>query len=481
MPAVFAVKKAIGPNVQLCQAEDITPSGMTMKRPRGTFIVPRTEVDLAFALPGSQEEISARGVVVNDVVVGSFRRTGRALHRGPPRARAADRRLLPPALVPSGRGVPRMPELPEVEVAARNLRRWALGRKVRAVRADRRAARILAARARRGRSGRWRARGFEAVRRRGKNLLLTLAKPKAGRSGVWSHLGMTGKWLHRRAGEPAPRFARVRIDLDDGDQPALRGSPPVRPLSPRARGALRVAARTSRRSAPIRWTTASTSTGCRTRLARTRLPIKVAILDQTLLPGIGNIQASEGLFRAGIDPRRPARSLSRAELARLARGLLDSIRYTLKTFKHSGADGADADIDYVEERKIPNPFLVYGRAGETVPAAVRGKTGKTAVTAGVQRAGDCPHRASAARRRSSARRLPERPVLIRASRLTPSIATSPSEQHPPRRQVLSRGAGAHQARHAPARDQVALQTQAGQVLAAHEVQVLRSRSRAGGR
>ncbi len=76
VPAVFAVKKAIGRNVQLCQAEDITPSGITMKRPRGTFIVPRTEVDLAFSLPGSQEEISARGVVVHDVVAGSFRRTG---------------------------------------------------------------------------------------------------------------------------------------------------------------------------------------------------------------------------------------------------------------------------------------------------------------------------------------------------------------------------------------------------------------------
>jgi hypothetical protein len=104
------------------------------------------------------------------------------------------------------------------------------------------------------------------------------------------------------------------------------------------------------------------------RLARTRLPIKVAIMDQTLLPGIGNIQASEGLFRARIDPRRAARSLSRAELAQLARGLLDSIRYTMKTFKQSGADGADADIDYVEERKIPNPFLVYG-AGRAARAA----------------------------------------------------------------------------------------------------------------
>ena len=76
VPAVFAVKKLVGPHMQLCQAEDITPSGMTMKRPRGTFINPRTEVDLSFALPGSQEEILARGVVVNDVVEGSFRRTG---------------------------------------------------------------------------------------------------------------------------------------------------------------------------------------------------------------------------------------------------------------------------------------------------------------------------------------------------------------------------------------------------------------------
>ena len=76
VPAVFAVKKAIGRHVQLCQAEDLTPGGMAMKRPRGTFIVPRTEVDLTFSLPGSDQEISARGVVLHDVVAGSFRRTG---------------------------------------------------------------------------------------------------------------------------------------------------------------------------------------------------------------------------------------------------------------------------------------------------------------------------------------------------------------------------------------------------------------------
>ena len=76
MPAVFAVKKSLAGRVQLCQAEDIGPAGITIRRPRGVTVQPRTEVALAFALPGSREEIAARGEVVNDAVVGSFRRTG---------------------------------------------------------------------------------------------------------------------------------------------------------------------------------------------------------------------------------------------------------------------------------------------------------------------------------------------------------------------------------------------------------------------
>lgn len=76
VPAVFAVKKGAGPGLQLCQAEDIAPSGMTIKRPRGSSVAPATEIDLSFALPGSAHEISARGLVVTDTQAGSFRRTG---------------------------------------------------------------------------------------------------------------------------------------------------------------------------------------------------------------------------------------------------------------------------------------------------------------------------------------------------------------------------------------------------------------------
>jgi len=280
-----------------------------------------------------------------------------------------------------------MPELPEVEVAARNLRRWAVGRKVRGVRTDRRAARIFRPSSARALGALAGAR-FQEVERRGKNLLvtLTLAKPKGGGAvGVWSHLGMTGKWLHRRAGEAAPRFERLRIDLDDGTS--------LRYADLRLFGRFRMVPDARFESladiaalGPDPLNDGIDVDRLKDRLARVRLPIKVAILDQTLLPGVGNIQASEGLFRAGIDPRRAAGSLSRAELAQLARGLLESIRYTLKTFKGSGADGADADIDYVEERKVPNPFLVYGRAGAPCPHGNKKKKGTIVRIVQAQRA-----------------------------------------------------------------------------------------------
>jgi hypothetical protein len=76
VPAVFAVKEWLAGRLQLGQAEDIGPAGITIRRPGGLGVATFTEVALSFALPGSREEIAARGVVVNDSVVGAFRRTG---------------------------------------------------------------------------------------------------------------------------------------------------------------------------------------------------------------------------------------------------------------------------------------------------------------------------------------------------------------------------------------------------------------------
>jgi c-di-GMP-binding flagellar brake protein YcgR len=74
--ATFAVKNSAGGRIQLCQAEDIGPGGMTIRRPRDVSYLPSTPVALCFALPGTRDEISAEGVIVNDTKAGTFRRTG---------------------------------------------------------------------------------------------------------------------------------------------------------------------------------------------------------------------------------------------------------------------------------------------------------------------------------------------------------------------------------------------------------------------
>ena len=260
-----------------------------------------------------------------------------------------------------------MPELPEVEVAARNLARWAQGRRLRAVVASE--PRAL---------GGGRASVLEslvgarltAVERRGKNLLLTFAAGAKKPVGVWSHLGMTGKWVRRPPAEAAPRFSRVRLDFDGGVTlhfVDMRLFGFFRVVAGADFGALPVIAALG--PDPLR--DGIDAGALAQRLAKRRkLPIKVAIMDQALIPGVGNIQASEGLFRAAIDPRRSAAALEPAEVRRMARGLLASFRYTLGKF--GAADGGEADIEYVEEPGTRNPFKVYDRAGARCPRCKKG-------------------------------------------------------------------------------------------------------------
>ena len=74
--AVFAVCNRIGARVQLGQAEDIAPSGITLRRPRNVPVDPHTPLTLLFDLPGTGARISARGLVITDRRSGPFRRTG---------------------------------------------------------------------------------------------------------------------------------------------------------------------------------------------------------------------------------------------------------------------------------------------------------------------------------------------------------------------------------------------------------------------
>src|SRR5687768_9944012 len=95
-----------------------------------------------------------------------------------------------------------VPELPEVEIARRNLRRWLRGKKIIA-------AKVPPSRIVRGNVARFVVgKTVEDVERRGKWLKLIVPPGE-----LHSHLGMTGKWVRRALADPPERFERARLDV----------------------------------------------------------------------------------------------------------------------------------------------------------------------------------------------------------------------------------------------------------------------------
>jgi len=244
-----------------------------------------------------------------------------------------------------------MPELPEVEVARRNLSSWLDGKRIAR-------AKVEATRIARGGSPRAIERMLDgkrvaSVERRGKWLRILLD----GGAILYSHLGMSGKWVARDASDGKLPHERARID-------AARGRS-VRYVDPRMFGRL-VAAPGGEEIAewaalgPDPLAGGLSPKALAARLTRRSGPIKAALLDQSLAAGVGNIQATEALWRAKIHPLRPANALAPAEARRLVDGIHASIEETLA--KQSGPE-----ITYVEEAGAENPFLVYDRAGQPCP------------------------------------------------------------------------------------------------------------------
>ncbi len=92
-----------------------------------------------------------------------------------------------------------------------------------------------------------------------------------------------------------------------------------------------------------------------------KTPIKSALLNQTLLSGVGNIYADESLFRARIRPRRRAASLTREQLHRLYRSLQEVLNEAITLGGSSISDYVDADG---AEGFFQLEHRVYGREGE---------------------------------------------------------------------------------------------------------------------
>jgi formamidopyrimidine-DNA glycosylase len=241
-----------------------------------------------------------------------------------------------------------VPELPEVEIASRQLRGWAKGRRIVSAKAER--SRVI-----RGQSPQRFAQlaghRLQEVERSGKWMLLSFD----GGEGLLSHLGMTGKWIRRDREASPPSHVRATLELEDGHALDYR--------DPRLFGRLIRGKTEQLRKLPALAALGpdplpGVDTGqLYEALRKTRRSLKEALMDQRTLAGLGNIQVSEALHRARLHPQRLGISLSPEEVARLASAIGEALRAALE-----GEDSPEP-ITYVEEGG-ENIFLVYDRAGE---------------------------------------------------------------------------------------------------------------------
>jgi len=243
-----------------------------------------------------------------------------------------------------------MPELPEVEIARENLERWLVGRRI--ARAQVTDPRMRGGQSRRRVEGALVGASVRGVSRRGKFLVFDLGSRRAA---VVAHLGMTGKFLFQSKVEPLPRFARASIDLGRKDRVVY--------CDARRLGQFRLMDEVEeRRIASLGVEPLGPEFTTRRLLELTRQsakPIKIFLMDQRRIAGVGNIQAAEALFLARIHPGREARSLDDKEVARLVR----SIRRTLASEIARSRSESPAYLHEGSE----NDFRVYGKSGEPCP------------------------------------------------------------------------------------------------------------------
>jgi formamidopyrimidine-DNA glycosylase len=253
-----------------------------------------------------------------------------------------------------------VPELPEVETVRRGLAQWVVGRTIaaievhhpRAVRrhlpgADDFTAALL-------------GRRVVGVRRRGKYLWLPLDSGDA----VLAHLGMSGQLLMLDAAAAPGPHLRVAFTFTDT-------GPQLRFVDQRTFGGLSVSIGGAElppeiaHIAPDLLEDAFDDDAFHQKLRSRRTGLKRALLDQTLVSGVGNIYADEGLWRAKLHYARATETMRRPESVRL----LDGVRSVMASALEQG--GTSFDSLYVnvngDSGYFDRSLAVYGRKYEPCP------------------------------------------------------------------------------------------------------------------
>jgi formamidopyrimidine-DNA glycosylase len=176
------------------------------------------------------------------------------------------------------------------------------------------------------------------IERRGKHQLIALSTGDT----LVVHFRMTGDWLVDAGGTRVPEYARVVIQLESGTRVSL--------VDPRALSTVilhRAGATTLPALGPDAADPAVPVEVFGEALTRRRIAIKLALLDQRVLAGVGNIYAAEALWLARIDPRAVASSLTRARQRRLLdaiRSVLDKAQQSTGRYRENGAGAGRFEV-----------------------------------------------------------------------------------------------------------------------------------------
>jgi formamidopyrimidine-DNA glycosylase len=255
-----------------------------------------------------------------------------------------------------------MPELPEVEVLARHLRPLLRGKIIRGVEVRREKVlrptslkkfrRVLI------------GAKFKNLARRGKYFLFGLQSKTPGMAvTLLGHLGMTGKMFLMPKDESLPKHAAVIFDLGEAN---------FIYEDTRYFGRMTLDLSVIEKLGPEPLDEFFLPKDFAEKLKRSRQPIKVKLLDQSFVAGVGNIYASEALFRARISPKLAANKLTFAQTKKLWRAIRDVLAEAIEfgstvplNFHAGKTDGlfyfgraADAPDFYAER------LQVYDRAGK---------------------------------------------------------------------------------------------------------------------
>ncbi len=179
---------------------------------------------------------------------------------------------------------------------------------------------------------------IEHVHRVGKTIVIDLLRTDKGPAQFLVHLGMTGRLLVSAPETPTPAHTHAILTLSGGKE--------LRFVDARRFGRLSVLAAAShdtRYAGPGAEPLTVSLEDFIALFRKRKTPIKAALLNQSLLHGVGNIYADESLFHAGIRPRRHAGRLTRAELTRLRAALIDVLNQAIQLGGSSVSDYVDAD------------------------------------------------------------------------------------------------------------------------------------------